>query len=120
MTDYTVEPLGPDTWDAFAQLVERHNGVWGGCWCTWFHAPKSERRQSGLGNRAFKERLVNGGRAHAALVFDRDIAVGWCQYGTPDELPNIYHRKEYEAGLDRLPEYRLTCFFVDSGYRRKG
>jgi hypothetical protein len=38
----------------------------------------------------------------------------------PEELPNIYHRKEYEAGLGQLPDYRLTCFFVDRGYRRKG
>jgi GNAT superfamily N-acetyltransferase len=47
-------------------------------------------------------------------------AVAWCEYGTPEELPNIYHRKEYEAGLDRLPDYRLTCFFVDRTYRRQG
>jgi len=46
--------------------------------------------------------------------------VAWCQYGTPDELPNIYHRKEYEAHLDALPDYRLTCFFVDRRYRRHG
>ena len=42
------------------------------------------------------------------------------RYGTPEELPNIYHRKQYEAGLDRLPDYRLTCFFVDRNYRRTG
>ena len=64
--------------------------------------------------------MVNEGHAHAALVFDGAEAVAWCQYGAPDELPNIYHRKEYEAGLDRLPDYRLTCFFVDKRYRRKG
>src|SRR5205823_13961425 len=29
-------PLTPATWDAFAGLAERHNDVWGGCWCTWF------------------------------------------------------------------------------------
>jgi GMP synthase (glutamine-hydrolysing) len=44
--------------------------------------------------------------------------VAWCEYGTPEELPRIYHRKEYEAGLDRLPDYRLTCFFVDNGLLR--
>jgi hypothetical protein len=43
--------------------------------------------------RSWHERRVNEGRAHAALVFDGDLAVAWCQYGTPDELPNIYHRK---------------------------
>lgn len=138
MSEYTVKPLGPDTWDAFSNLAERHNGVWNGCWCTWFHAAAgsggrlvqfddeaghpacAERGQTPEGNRAIKERLVNEGRAHASLVFDGDIAVGWCEYGTPEELPNIYHRKEYEASLDKLPDYRLTCFFVDRNYRRKG
>jgi GNAT superfamily N-acetyltransferase len=120
VTEYGVRPLGPDTWDAFSRLVERHNGVWGGCWCIWFHPESPEKRQSAAGNRALKERLVNEGRAHAALVFDGDVAVGWCQYGTPAELPNIYHRKEYEAGLVALPDYRLTCFFVDRDHRRGG
>ena len=81
------------------------------------HAEKTYDDQD---NRALKERLVDEGRARAALVFDGDAAVAWCQYGSPAELPNIYHRKEYEAGLDRLPDYRLTCFFVDKKYRRKG
>lgn len=46
--------------------------------------------------------------------------MAWCEYGTPEELPNIYHRKQYEAGLDRLPDYRRTCFFADRNYRRTG
>ena len=120
MGEYTVKGLGPDTWEAFAELAGRHNGVWGGCWCTWFHPACAERGQSSEGNRVLKKRLVEEGRAHAALVFDGDVAVAWCQFGSPDELPRIYHLKEYEAGLDRLPDYRLTCFFVDRRYRRKG
>ena len=117
---FTIKALGPDTWDAFADLAERHNGVWGGCWCTWFHTFQSEKSHTVDGNRALKEQLVRQGKAHAALVFDGDVAVGWCEWGTPDELPNIYHRKEYEEGLDRPPDYRLTCFFVDKRYRRGG
>jgi hypothetical protein len=120
MSEYKIKPLGPGTWDAFADLAERHNGVWGGCWCTWFQTMHAEKGHTAEGNRALKERLVSEGRAHAALVFDGDVAVGWCEYGTPEELPNIYHRKEYEAGLDRLPDYRLTCFFIDKRYRRSG
>ncbi len=46
--------------------------------------------------------------------------MGWCQYGTPEDLPSIYHRKEYEAGLVELPDYRVTCFFGDRDYRREG
>jgi hypothetical protein len=120
LSGYAVRPLCPDTWDAFAQLVERHNGVWGGCWCTWFHTFAADKPHTVEGNRALKEQLVSEGRAHAALVFDGDEAVAWCQYGAPAELPNINHRKEYEAAHDSLPDYRLTCFFVDKRHRREG
>jgi GNAT superfamily N-acetyltransferase len=116
---YTVQPLGPDTWDDFAALAERHNGVWGGCWCTWFHTMHGEKTFDAEDNRALKERRVDEGRAHAALVFDGDLAVAWCQYGAPEELPNIKHRKAYEAGAARVPDYRITCFFVDRRYRRR-
>jgi hypothetical protein len=118
--EFMVKPLGPETWGDFAALSERHNGVWGGCWCTWFHTMHGEKTWDAVDNRALKERLVDEGRAHAALVFDGDLAVAWCQYGAPDELPNIKHRKEYEAAQDGLPDYRITCFFVDRRYRRRG
>ena len=120
MSEYVIRPLGAPTWDAFAHLAEKHNGVWNGCWCTWFHPACAERGESHAANRAYKERLVREGRAHAALVFDGDVAVAWCEYGSPDELPSIYHLKEYNAGLDTAPDYRLTCFFVDRDHRRKG
>jgi GNAT superfamily N-acetyltransferase len=118
--DYRIEALGPQTWDAFADLAGRHNGVWGGCWCTWFHRGADDSERTQIGNRAFKQRLVEQGGAHAALVFDGDVAVAWCQFGTVEELPNIHHRKEWEQGLVRRPDFRITCLFVDRRYRRKG
>ena len=120
MDDFVVKPLTPETWDAFARLAERHNGVFGGCWCTWFHTFYSEKTFDAADNRALKQRLVNEGKAHAALVFDGNEAVAWAEYGTPEELPNIYHLKEYEADLDGPADYRITCVFVDKKYRRKG
>ena len=118
--EFTIRALAPDTWEAFAALVERHNGIFGGCWCIYFHPDCAERGQGAEANRALKRRLVEEGKAHAALVFAGDRAVGWCEYGTPDELPNIHHRKDYEAGAEQQPDYRLTCIFVDKAYRRKG
>ena len=119
-SEYRLAPLDATTWPAFARLVDKHNGVWGGCWCTWFHTMAAEKTRTYEGNRALKEHLVREGRAHAALVFQGDDAVGWCQYGSPGELPNIYHRKEYLAGMVREPDYRITCFFVDRDHRREG
>jgi GNAT superfamily N-acetyltransferase len=92
----------------------------GGCWCIWFHPDCAERGQGAEGNRALKRTLVEEGKAHAALVFDGDLAVAWCEFGTPEELPNIHHRKEYLAAAEQLPDYRLTCIFIDKAYRRKG
>lgn len=117
---FTIRPLTPETWDAFAALVERHNGIFGGCWCIWFHPDCAERGQGYDGNRALKRTLVEEGKAHAALVFDGDRAVAWCEYGTPHELPNIHHRKQYEAESEGPPDYRLTCLFIDKAYRRRG
>jgi hypothetical protein len=67
----------------------------GGCWCTWFHT--REGRPDGLEGRPWTELLVREGKAHAALVFDGDAAVAWCQYGSSDKLPNIPHRRDYET-----------------------
>jgi hypothetical protein len=120
MSQYLIKPLGVDTWDAFARLCEKHNGAGFGCWCTWFHPRRVDEGIDVEAGRPYKELLVREGRAHAALVFDGDVAVGWCQFGTPAELPRINHRKEYEAGLVASPDYRITCFFVDRNRRRAG
>jgi GNAT superfamily N-acetyltransferase len=121
MSEYTIRPLDIGTWDAFARLLDKHHGAGfgSGCWCTWFH-PRTETGNSAESGRACKERLVREGKAHAALVFDGGVTVGWCQFGTPAELPRIYHKKEYEADLVSLPDYRITCIFVDRNHRREG
>ena len=116
----TVRQLSTDAWPAFADLVARHNGVFGGCWCTYFHTVARDKERTYDSNRDLKCRLVEAGQAHAALVFDGPEAVAWAEFGTPEELPNIHHRKEYDAGLVTPPDYRVTCIFVDRRYRRRG
>jgi hypothetical protein len=54
---YSIQPLTASTWAAFADLVERHNGIFGGCWCTFFH-DCAERQLGYEGSRAFKELMV--------------------------------------------------------------
>ena len=60
------------------------------------------------------------GTTHAALVFDGDRCVGWCQFGTPQELPRIKFAKAYRSVESPEPHWRITCFFVDSAYRKQG
>jgi GNAT superfamily N-acetyltransferase len=113
-----VRPLDAETWDAFAELLERNNGVFGGCWCLGFHP---EGGQRGAGRRAAKEERVRTGRAQAALVFDEaGVAQGWCQFGSPEELTRIKHRREYDKDAPPRPQWRITCFFVDPRHRGQG
>ncbi len=114
---FSVRPLAPATWEAFADLVERNNGIFGGCWCVGFHAAFERGRSD---PRSLKERLVREGRAHAALVFDTDgLAQGWCQYGSPDEL-TLKHLREYRREPPPRADWRITCIFVDKRHRGKG
>jgi GNAT superfamily N-acetyltransferase len=116
----TSRPLSPETWPEFARLVEAHHGIFGGCWCISFHLTGKEEERGAKAYRAMKEKLVREGRAHAALVLDGSKAVGWCQFGPTGELPNIRSRKAYEAGRGELPDWRITCFFVDRERRGEG
>jgi GNAT superfamily N-acetyltransferase len=119
-TALTSKPLSTETWPAFARLVEKHNGIFGGCWCISFHLGPGEGKRGAAAYRAMKEERVREGTAHAALVFDGPRAVGWCQFGSPAELPNIRSRKAYEEGLGRPPDWRITCFFIDRERRGEG
>ena len=115
---FLVRELGGETWPDFARIVEKHNGVWGGCWCTAFHLKRSEEKEWAGKHRTLKEKLVRTNRSHAALVYDGSDVVGWCQFGPPLELPG---RMSGYGKLDLAPpDWRITCLFVDRDRRRAG
>ena len=116
-SDYAVRPLDESSWDAFASLVEANNGVFGGCWCMGFHP--DDGRDAKL-NRERKLARVRAGTTHAALVFEGDDCLGWCQFGAPAEVPKIKNRAAYEKTLTTLPDWRIACNFVGKGHRRQG
>lgn len=117
---YRIRPLDASTWDAFAALVEANGGVFGGCWCMGFHPPDDGHADAPEPNRERKLDRVRAGTAHAALVFDGDDCVGWCQFGSPAEVPRIKNRREYDKEVVELPDWRIACHFVGKGHRRMG
>jgi hypothetical protein len=118
MAPFLIRELGSGTWPDFARIMEKHNGVWGGCWCVAFHGKTGESNRTVTSRRAFKEELVRANRSHSALVYDGAEVVGWCQFGPPAELPARMggFRKLGEAA----PDWRITCFFVDRDRRKEG
>ncbi len=113
MPNFIAKRLDASTWQDFAALVTSHNGVWGGCWCMSFHPEGAGQGKTAAQNCAEKERRVCAGTAHAALVFDGTTCIGWCQFGSPEELPRIKNQRAYLQGLTKLPDWRITCLFVD-------
>ena len=57
-TAFRVKALDASTWPDFARLVERHNGVWGGCWCMAFHAEGLAKGRTAAQNRSMKKHVI--------------------------------------------------------------
>jgi GNAT superfamily N-acetyltransferase len=117
---YTIKALSEETWSAFADLAERNNGVFGGCWCMGFHPEGVSKDTTPELNRERKHERVLAGTAHAALVFEGTECLGWCQFGAPDEVPRIKSRAAYARAQTKLPDWRIACCFVGKGHRRQG
>ncbi len=122
---FTTKELSVHTFPDFERVALKQ----GWCWCMHYQRPRpvydsrlprAERRPI---NKRDKKMLVRKGSSHAILVYDGETPVGWCQYGTADELPRIDAGRDYKKvgrpnGMGKL--WRITCFFVDRKYRRKG
>jgi len=117
---YAVRPLSESTQAPFAALVECNNGVFGGCWCMGFHPEGVGHGSTPEVNRSRKLERIRARTTHAALVFDGDDCLGWCQFGAPEELPRIKSRAAYERGRTSSPDWRIACCFVGKGHRRQG
>jgi GNAT superfamily N-acetyltransferase len=115
-----VRPLDESTWSAFAALVDRNNGIFGGCWCMGFHPEGVGKDTTAELNRERKLERVQAGSAHAALVFRGEDCLGWCQFGRPAELPRIKSRAAYEKGQPVPPDWRIACNYVGKRNRRQG
>ena len=96
-----------------------------------FHRPRGlpknkwlpTRAERGVRNRREKRELVERGCAHGILVYAKGEPVGWCQYGSKEELPRLDNSRKYrglapEGAPDRL--WRITCFAVLKKYRERG
>src|SRR3989449_1247570 len=105
-TRFSVRELGSATWPDFERMVQKHNGVWGGCWCTFFHLTPSLAKQWSGKHKEYKEKLVRANRSHAALVYDGADVVGWCQFGPPPELPG---RRSEEHTSELQSRLHLVC-----------
>lgn len=127
---YSTKELTRDTWPDFETLFTQGNG-WDFCWCMAFQRPRplpssryrTRAERSAVNHREKHELLLNG-HSHGVLVYGDGQPVGWCQYGTRDELPIMDNPRSRFAkpsrGSQPLEDWRITCFVVAKRYRRRG
>ena len=114
-----IVPLGPESWSLFEELVERNKGIFGGCWCIGYH-PECGQIPASAHRDAKQDRVVHD-EAHAALVLDDDgVCQAWAQFGSPEELAGIKHKRAYDKEALAVPDWRLTCVYVDPKHRGQG
>jgi hypothetical protein len=122
--EYTTRELSSGTWPDFEALFSRGNG-WDHCWCMAFQHDRltqnrgSTRAEKSPANHAEKRALVESGQAHGVLVYSAGIPVGWCQFGSSDELVIPGSRARNPQHLPTAG-WRITCFVTDKDHRRKG
>jgi hypothetical protein len=80
---YSSKELSPTTWPDFEALFAKHNGVWGGCWCMFYHTKgKFLIKGHGPDNKKATKAFVQKRRTHGIVVYSGKTPVGWVQYGT--------------------------------------
>ncbi len=119
--------LTPSTWPDFEGLFARYGGVQAGCWCMFYRRDRPNRAASERlrqqENRRDRAELVRTGSSDGLLVYCDGTAVGWCQFAPRDELPRLERGRKYRLVppiRDVGPLWRITCFFVDRPFRRRG
>jgi len=131
--EYRSKELSAKTWPDLARLFEKPEigDAWW-CWCTHHHvasysAPENKqartRAERAVRNRRQKEKLVKNGQAHGVIVYANEEPVGWCQFGSREELPRVDHTIHYRnlAPKDKMEKlWRISCFVVDKNYRKSG
>jgi GNAT superfamily N-acetyltransferase len=125
---YTTKDLSKSTWPDFEALFSRGSG-WDFCACMAFQrdlvrAPGGMRTRPELKpfHAAQKQELVGRRRAHGVLVYCDGEPIGWCQFGSVDELRIDPWQGERDsgAGEDEGADWRITCFVTDKRHRQRG
>ena len=118
MGGYAVKPLNEETWPTSPRLVERHNGVWGGCWCISFHPEGGAARGPTAGRRRNAASVTVRRTRRSCSTATRASA------GASSAPPTSCRGSSSDAPTarprDDPPDWRITCFFVDKSYRHKG
>lgn len=120
-----VVPATRDRWeDLTAVFGTRGDPSW--CWCQHFVTTGQGYAHATAANRAaLHDEVATSVPPPGLLAYHDDVPAGWLQLGPRDRFPRVTGNRRYGAvvaGLDGESDnpWRVTCFVVRVGQRRKG
>ncbi len=121
MDNLSFVPLTLQTWPLFEALFEKHHGVRGGCWCSYYLLSSSGFSNTDRdGHKAAHYDVLSRFHQTGLLMVKAGIAIGYAQYGTW-ELFERYKRNRVlkDQALPDQPLWRISCLFVDKHQRHQ-
>jgi GNAT superfamily N-acetyltransferase len=113
----SVRPLSAGAWPALENLFGR-GGASNGCWCMyWRLGPRYHERPREENKRERRE-LAAGGHS-GLLVYEGDVAVGWCELAPRADLGWLAHVRHLDP-VDDLAVWSLPCFYIRRTHRGRG
>jgi GNAT superfamily N-acetyltransferase len=114
----SIYPVTKDLWSALEQLFGKQ-GACNGCWCMyWRLGPDYHKRGRSL-NKAELQEIILSNHPVGLLAFVDDIPVGWCQLTPRHELAWLL-KNGYGDLNSGTNVWCISCFYIKTGYRRKG
>lgn len=115
--------LSPETWPDFEALFAKHNGVRGGCWCTFHLLPSSQYMKMEKLERRDFHRDCLARQLTGCVYYEGGQPIGFCQFGRAEIFEQINRMrayKQYALTDPAIPDWRITCIFVDKHQRGRG
>ena len=115
---YEVKPLDRTTRDDFFSLHCSENGG-GWCYCVAWYLASFDGWDTRIAedNRILREGVLRTKEGDGYLAYSDRQPVGWCQVEKVSALPGLWNRVRSYVPEDA---FAVSCFFVASGWRRKG
>ena len=120
-----VQPATADRWDDLVTVFGRRGNDLSWCWCQHFLNPgtdESSSSGSAPDNReALRQEITHAAAPPGLIAYVGDRPVGWTRVGPRSAFPGVGGNKALARVLADDPgAWWVTCFAIDSRYRRSG
>ena len=116
---FEEHPASAERWADLEKVFGEH-GAYAGCWCMFWRLNRADFKQiRGDGTKAVLREMTTKGDVPGLLVYDQELAVGWCPKGPRAGYLALENSRILKR-IDKQPVWSVVCFFVTKKYRGKG